>query len=257
MMAAPRLVILRGLSREAAHSRPFLAALERAIPGAALECPDLPGTGARHAEPSPVRVPAITDSLNPASRPEPVHLVGLSLGGMVAADWAERFPGSVRSLTLVNVSFGRYARPLQRLRPGEASRMLRVLLCWASVAAREAAILGLVSNRPPDPATLGHWVAIQHVRPVRLVTALAQLHAAARYRGPAAAPALPLRVLVSSSDRLVSAACSEALARAWGAPLQRHASAGHDLFLDAPDWCAARVAALVRDPSGACEPARA
>ncbi len=257
MTASPRLVILRGLSREAAHSAPFLAALAKAVPEASIECPDLPGTGVRNAERSPRTVPAITDSLRPSRRPEPAHLVGLSLGGMVAADWAARYPGSARSLTLVNVSLGRYASPLQRLRLGEAAGILRALMCWASIPVREAAILGLVSNRAADPETLGYWLGIQRARPVHLATALAQLRAAAGYRGPAAPPALPVQLLVSATDRLVSPACSQALARAWGVPLHCHASAGHDLLLDAPDWCAARVAALVRRARATCEPARA
>ncbi len=257
MTARPRLVILRGLSREAAHSAPFLAALRQVMPDAEIECPDLPGTGTRHTERSPLTVPGITDALRPSSQPEAVHLVGLSLGGMVAADWAARYPATARSLTLVNVSFGRYAAPLQRLRLAESRGALRVLLRWGSAPAREAAILGLVSNRRPDEATLARWLEIQRARPVRLATALAQLAAAARYRGAATPPGLPAQLMVSARDRLVCAACSEALALAWGTPLHRHASAGHDLFLDAPDWCAARVAALVQAAKGACGSARA
>jgi pimeloyl-ACP methyl ester carboxylesterase len=64
---------------------------------------------------------------------------------------------------------------------------------------------------------------------------LRQLWAAARYRAPAQAPA-PTLILASRNDALVDPSCSEELARRWRVPVRMHASAGHDLTLDDPDW---------------------
>jgi pimeloyl-ACP methyl ester carboxylesterase len=70
---------------------------------------------------------------------------------------------------------------------------------------------------------------------------LRQLIAAARYRGPAVAPAMPVLLLASRGDRLVDVACSRAMAARFGGALVEHADAGHDLPLDDPRWVAERV----------------
>lgn len=49
-------------------------------------------------------------------------------------------------------------------------------------------------------------------------------------------------VLNSRSDRLVSHLCSEAIARRLNLPLRVHATAGHDLPLDDPQWVAEQIA---------------
>jgi len=43
-------VLLRGLMREQRHWGAFPATLARALPGAAILTPDLPGNGTRHAQ---------------------------------------------------------------------------------------------------------------------------------------------------------------------------------------------------------------
>lgn len=63
-----------------------------------------------------------------------------------------------------------------------------------------------------------------------------QLVAAARYCAPTAAPVDLVLLLGSQEDRLVSSQCSQAIAQAWGLPLQLHPWAGHDLPLDDPQW---------------------
>ena len=47
---------------------------------------------------------------------------------------------------------------------------------------------------------------------------------------------VPILLLASLGDRLVSPRCSERIARAWNAPLRMRPDAGHDLPLDDPDW---------------------
>ena len=87
------------------------------------------------------------------------------------------------------------------------------------------------------------WAAIAAARPVRAANVLRQLLAAARYRVPERAPEVPLLVLCSQGDRLVSPQCSRVLADRWELPLRTHPWAGHDLTLDAPGWVACELAA--------------
>jgi predicted alpha/beta hydrolase family esterase len=68
--------------------------------------------------------------------------------------------------------------------------------------------------------------------------ALRQLSAAARWRLPARRPAVPMLVLGSAADRLVSVECSIAIARQWSLPLVLHLTAGHEIGMDDPAWLA-------------------
>ena len=110
---------------------------------------------------------------------------------------------------------------------------------WAGgdIEAREATVLRMTSARPAlHPAAVADWSAIYRSAPVTTANALRQLWAAARFRAALARPPVPLLLMVGAGDRLVSPACSRALARAWGVPLAVHPWAGHDLPLDDPQW---------------------
>lgn len=232
-------VLLRGLARGAGHWGDFAARLSQtlAVPTHAL---DLPGNGALHRQRSPSSVAAMTEAarvqLQAAGVAPPYHLFALSLGGMVAVDWATRHPHELAGGVLVNTSLRRFSRATQRLRPSAWPTLLGLLRPGLPVGRREAAVARL-TTRLVDPApVVAAWVALQQSQPVSAANALRQLTAASRYQAPAAAPAVPLLVLASTRDALVDVACSRRLARQWAAPLREHPGAGHDLPLDDPGW---------------------
>jgi pimeloyl-ACP methyl ester carboxylesterase len=111
----------------------------------------------------------------------------------------------------------------------------------ADALERESRILQLTSNLPVDRAVLQSWADHARTAPVTPSNALRQAVAAGCYRAPRAAPPVPMLLLASRRDRLVDVACSRAIARAWNVPLVEHASAGHDLPLDDPDWTIERI----------------
>lgn len=271
---APCWVLLRGLARESGHWGDFPERLRQALPGSRVLTPDLPGTGLRHREPGPASIEALTAALRAALPPGlgPLHLLGLSLGGMVATAWARRHPEELASLTLLNTSLRPHAGPTQRLRPAAWPMLLRHLLGpTGDLLAREATILAWTSARHAgDPVLPQAWAALARRHPVRRLTVARQLFAAARFhalappwptRASAGSPApKPIRIACGLQDRLVSPACSEALAAAWGLPLLRLPQAGHDLSLDAgvelADWLARETAATAGpDPLSGTRPA--
>lgn len=63
---------------------------------------DLPGHGEQPALTSPVTLAGLSDDVVARMPEEPVHLVGFSLGSLIAMDIAIRFPEKVLSLTCVN-----------------------------------------------------------------------------------------------------------------------------------------------------------
>ena len=242
-------VLLRGLTREAGHWGAFPAQLSLAMRGAPVVALDLPGAGRLHRMHSPLQVDAIAEHCREALRarsPAPrYHLVGLSLGGMVAAAWAVRWPEEVAACVLVNTSLRPFSALQARLRPDRWPSLLRVLVAGDARQA-ERLVLQLTSSSPErHRGAIDEWVAIRATRPVTSSNAVRQLIAAAVYRHTGPAPSVPVLVASGARDSLVDPACSAALARAWGVEHIVHPHAGHDLPLDEGPWLAARMATWI------------
>jgi pimeloyl-ACP methyl ester carboxylesterase len=234
-----RWVLLRGLTREAAHWGDFPQRLaERLGGGHTVQAIDLPGSGARHRQTSPSTVAGIArDCLARAGQGEPVVLLAMSLGAMVALEWARMAPASVAGCVLVNTSAGGRSPLWHRLRPANYARLITLIAGTLPLAERERLILAMTSSRPDDHAGLPEaWADIAARRPVSWGNAARQLLAAARWRAPDDRPGAPVLLLASRGDMLVSPKCTEHLAAAWNIPVRWHASAGHDLPLDDPAW---------------------
>jgi pimeloyl-ACP methyl ester carboxylesterase len=234
-------VLLRGLARESRHWGGFAPALRQQLPPGHTVCTvDLPGTGALWRERSPDTVAGLVQAARRelARMPHqgPCLLVALSLGGMVAREWAAQDPHAVRGCVLINTSLGGLAPFWQRLRPASYPALLGLLRPGQSALRREQAILRLTSNLPVSDAVAAAWAEYAESAPVTRSNVLIQLAAAARYRADTRAPAVPTLLLASCRDRLVSVECSRRIAQAWGVPLRVHRDAGHDLPLDDPTW---------------------
>jgi len=246
-------VLVRGLTRERAHWGPFPAVLGAALHGARVITLDLPGAGTLHGGRCPANVAAMVEACRGQLRAlridGPVHLLGLSLGGMVAAQWLLRWPQEVAGAVIVNSS-ARGLGPLhRRLRPVSWPALLRIALRWGTRAA-EHEVLQLTSSHPQRHiGLLGEWTAVQRARPVSRLNALRQLLGAARHRLPDGVPSVPVLVVCSARDALVDPRCSRVLAAAWGCDIAVHAQAGHDLPLDDAAWLAAQVADWMRRPA--------
>ena len=242
-----RWIFLRGLTREAVHWGGFANAFRQAMPGAEVLMLDLPGNGLWHARPSPLSVAAMVAQcraeLAQRGVAGPFQLLAMSLGAMVATEWARTAPAEVQGCVLINTSFGSFSPFYRRLRPRNYVALLREVLMAPSPLAAESAVLRLTSNRAQErAAVVADWVDARAQRPVSSSNALRQLVAAARYRAPRTCPVERMLLLASAQDGLVSSQCSQAVASAWACPLVLHPWAGHDLPLDDPAWVAEQVA---------------
>ena len=244
-------VLLRGLSREARHWGGFAELLRREFPDAQVFAPDLPGNGSRCREKSPLRVEPMVESLRAQLVTQgiapPYRLLAMSLGAMVAVDWAARHPDEIRCAVLVNTSLRPFSPFYRRLRPANYRRLLMLALCAGSDEDWERAILELTSRHAGAHAeVLDDWLAYRRENPVAVGNALRQLFAAARYRAPSVRPSLPLLVLSSRRDALVDSDCSHQLAKQWNLPHAVHPSAGHDLPLDDGAWVVSQIGHWLR-----------
>lgn len=229
-------LLLRGLARESGHWGGLIERLRRARPGDSFHTLDLPGTGLNNHLRSPATIAENRQFVIGASAhlPRPLTLLGMSLGGMVALDWAQNRPKDCAALVLINSSSD-MSPPWQRLLPHNWPAIVQLLLN-PDPERREMKILGLTSNGSLCKTVAGEWLEIQRLRPVSTSNVVRQLYAASRFSPAASAPPVPVLLLASRQDRLVSWHCSEALSRAWQCPMALHEGAGHDLPLDDPDW---------------------
>lgn len=244
-------VLLRGLTREARHWGGFgnqlAAQLAAHVSQGKVMALDLPGNGEFYQQPSPTSVSdmvafARLQLLNQGIKP-PYSLMAMSLGGMVASDWAQRYPQEVDRLVLINTSMKPFSRMTERLRPGNWPQLSVLAARWPDADYAENTIHRMTCHAKSQCAEdLELWRQIRKTAPVSSANALRQLLAAARFSCASAAPHRPVLVLSSGADQLVNPVCSTQLARAWQAEHYSHPWAGHDLPHDDGQWVCARIA---------------
>jgi pimeloyl-ACP methyl ester carboxylesterase len=248
-------VLLRGLTRACEHWGDFPDIFRREIaaqqPGVDLVLLDLPGNGPLFKQTSPSRVPDMVDAcreeLARRGKSGPYHLLAMSLGAMVACDWAQRFPEEISGSVLINTSLRPYSPFYRRTRPPTYWKLLATGLVRLSARWREARVLALTSRMTVErDSVIDSWVDLQRRHPVGVRNSMRQLLAAMRYRASRLRPGVPMLLLCSRADALVDWQCSQALSRAWGVPLRLHTEAGHDLPLDDPPWVARAVSEWLR-----------
>lgn len=245
------IILLRGLAREAAHWKDFPTQLHAAIGDECeIHCVDFPGCGPYFRKRALRSISAMTDfaraQLTEKNICERVIVIGISMGGMVALDWAQRFPAQLGGLVIINSSAG--DQPISwRLQPRAWVPLLTALIM--PIPLREKLVLRYVSNdRGSFKANLRGWLQIQQQRPVSRRTIITMLNAAAGFH-PLEQSIKNGLVINSAGDQLVAPAASEDLARRFAWPLFTHPSAGHDIPMDDPTWLSKTIAAWLESPN--------
>jgi pimeloyl-ACP methyl ester carboxylesterase len=170
----------------------------------------------------------------------PLLLFGNSLGGMVALEWAASYPEELAGVAIAASSASDVSPLLKRYSAlgfvlTLTNRFLR------DPERRQRRLAWLVSSRRDiRDRIVKEWIEIERARPVSFTTIRAQMGAASNWKAPRSLGVRSL-FLVGLKDRLVHPDCSRALARRYGAPLEEHPDAGHDLTTDAPDWVAGHL----------------
>lgn len=237
--------LVRGLIREKGHWKALAEELQQHFPETDITMIDIPGAGDHVKKSSPFTIGTMVEEmrrefLEKKKVYETSILIAISLGGMIAVEWMKRYPEDFHHVTLINTSLGSVSRAHERLHPLAFIHLLKVP--FLKGRAKEARILRLVSNhKQVFDKTLNHWEMIQRARPVSLSNTLRQLMAAAMYGAGNFKPAVPVMLLASLNDRMVSVNCSRELARRWNAPIKEHPTGGHDLSVDDPAWVVLKI----------------
>lgn len=230
-------VLVRGLGRSSEHWLDFPGILKNALGEVQIHTPDLPGFGHRYYDNSPLLVTKMREYAQ-KQLPEGIdsfNIIGLSLGGMVAMDWAAN-DDRIKKIVLINSS-SRLSPPWRRLKPSAMKPFLAALNKYRN---REQAALAVVSNKPASQNTIDEYLRILKEQPFRWPNVVKQLMAAGLFSPPRLSQ--PGLIICSHGDRLVNYQCSIQLAKYLGYPVVEHQYAGHDLPLDDPHWLAQQIA---------------
>lgn len=249
-MASPtitssRWVFLRGLAREAAHWGDFVNVFKKTL-NAEVHCLDLPGAGRFHHVNCPLTVKEMAEFVRRQAHDEglteePLNILAVSLGGMVALEWLTRYTEEISSAVMINSSLGGLSPFYRRLRWQIYGDFLQVAT-GNSAEEREKRILKLISHRQEAHEKISReWAEIHQLRPISPLNIARQLAAAAQYRGPQLAPTQPLLWLAGEQDRLVDCSCTYDLQIKFGGDISLHPWGGHDLTLDDGPWVAENV----------------
>ena len=201
---------------------------------------DFPGFGTESERASPFTIDGIVDDVRrrwlaiPKEKGEVCYLLAVSLGGMVAMNWASRFSDDFQGLVLINSSATGLSPFNKRLKPKNYPRILS-FFAGASVESRERKILEMTTNLSGERLSGLAQRHTEFAKKVRKKDALAQIVSALRFIPPAKI-SIPLFVLGARGDQLVDVSCSERIASHFGGLLEIHETANHDLATDDGPW---------------------
>ncbi|TVQ78800.1 MAG: alpha/beta hydrolase [Bradymonadales bacterium] len=232
-------LFLRGLARSQKHWADFPHRFETKIEGAKVCCLDNPGFGTEQQSQSPLSVAAIQENLRgrwlslAETQSGPWAILGISLGGMIAYHWLKKDPQDFEAAVFINSSAANLGKPWERLQLSSFVKLLGAVSTLDSVE-REKRILRISCERPfSDLPFPPEGVSVKQ--------ALRQLVAATRFKIAGRLSQNSL-LLCSLKDQIVSPKVSQNFGKAVGSSIRVHASAGHDIPLDDPDWTIQQIA---------------
>lgn len=238
---------IRGLGRGAPHWGEFVSEFQKHFPQDEVEMIDAAGNGSRVDEKSCWSISESVQDIRTRSqllkKNKKVHLLTISLGGMIAAEWAKAHPDELEKVFMINTSDAGSCLPWERMQPKAALSILKIMLNKDPVH-RERLIFDLTINHH---LRKDFWVEqFSKITPTSRQNILIQLLSAGSYKFPKQKPKAQIYLLASQADRLVSPKCSEKIAKMWNAPLLRSPTEGHDLPQENPQWLCKKLSEIVK-----------
>ena len=231
------ILMIRGLGRGTEHWGKFPNLIEQKLNHQTYTM-DVPGMDSKTKK-APISILEITDQMRQEwkklDQSQPWSIIAISLGGMIALDWAARYPDDFAKVITINTSSRDQSGIFERLSPFALKTFFNVAR-EKNPYRREKQILNLVfTTTKPTEELINLWVAATAKTNFKVKTVIKQLWAASHFKLPKKINS-PLLVLAGKGDKLASYTCSEKIAKHFGADFKLHESSGHDIPIDAPDW---------------------
>ena len=231
-------ILLRGLGRHSLFWGEFPEKLKTSLaPESSILCLDLPGLNGEKTNFKSIS--DITDEMRSAwlkqKKDGPWSIAAISLGGMIALNWASRYPGDFKHLVTINSSDAKLSPVYERLTPTAVKYLFKILK-EPSLRIKEKYVLEATSNLIEiNDDILDKYEEIALKSKINLRILIKQLWAAFHFKSPNKIE-IPYTVLTSKGDKFVSFKCSKKLAKRYNANIFVHDVAGHDIPLDDPSW---------------------
>lgn len=237
-----RWIWIRGLARNSVHWGPFPEVFKTQFPKDQVEMIDIRGNGSEAHIPSYLSIEENVRDLRARSRllqEGPVHLLSISLGSMIAIDWAHLFPQEIAGLVVINTSDPTNSKFYERLNPRNYLGLFKAARSLHDAYQAESYVMEMVS---PNCKEKEKWLQAFSKQPMTKVTnVVRQLVAASRFQIPKEKPDCPTLILGSHGDRFVNPSCTEKIGKMWGQDPIWHPSAGHETALEDPEWVCAQL----------------
>jgi pimeloyl-ACP methyl ester carboxylesterase len=236
-----RWIFLRGLARSSCHWHEFPTVFKKYFPEAEIEFLDIRGNGDQAYMPSFTTAIENVRDLRSRSlllKKGPVNLLSISLGSMIAIEWASQFPQDVQNLIVMNTSDNRTSHFWERLNLSNFSNYLQAIKAPDYSTEKELAILNFTAQNLKNKKEVAEVFAKMTMTSKE--NTLRQLVAAMRFRLPAK-PQVPVLLIGSHGDQMVSPACTKNIEKSWNIEAVWHPSAGHEITLEEPEWVAQQL----------------
>lgn len=235
-----QIFLLIGLTKESEHwDEEFVSEIKNHFQSENIVRIDLPGSGVRLKEKSPLSIEEIvrstrsyySDKFEEGSQR---IIISISMGGMVGSKWCHLYPDDFSHFVIMNSSFKNFSGLTQRVQP---KAMLEFLKIFATKdhQEREKKIIELCSNREEKhKKILERWIEIAQERAMSQENMARQTFAAAKYKMDFKLPQKVL-VVVAKHDRLAHYSCSLKLNDFWDKDLHviDDPKVGHAIHIDA------------------------
>lgn len=233
-----------GIGREPENWKHPINELQQALPDFEIIALDNPGMGINHKMRTPLLINGNLNFLKKkfdTLKGDENYLLGWSMGGMIVAKWSQLYPNDMKGIMLMTTSFGSLQMPWYRLR---LSILPKVgLAIFSKGMLREKLMYDSICNNQNNKQMLiQEWYNTQKERPVTTLNILRQLNACIYFLGIKFKQNHPTLIIGAPNDHLVNNKCSVKLAKKWSsATYVEHATAGHDVFNDAPQWVSSEI----------------
>lgn len=232
---------------ESFHWWDFLPLMKNRFPGDEIETVDIRGTGATGQQLTPLSVSKNIEALRAQVQGQGKKiLVGFSLGGILALEWAHQHPDEVDSVVVINGSQSD-SFLFRRMRPSALAKIVRFSLARDPLQSQLLS-LGMTTSLPLEKRKIlaEKWHQRAEEYPIRPQNFIRQMVLASRL--PARKETkVPVLLVHSKNDQVVHPSCSLKIASRWKAPMADHPTAGHDITLEDPQWVLDQLASWIRN----------
>ncbi len=238
------ILLLRGINSDSRYWLDFPNEFDEDIK---ILIVDLPGTGKNLESKTPLsiseHVKFLRNQINPDHLSRGMHIIGLSLGGMIAIQWLSMFPNEIKSVTAMSSTGGKFFSSITRINPINWFKLTFSMTVDKIFRTNffPKNLVSVVTNIPKD-SSRNNWIltkftSLGNESRVPMFSTLRQIIAASRWSPDFSnSPKLGNRVLLlkAQHDRFIPPKAVNRLHNMIPNSVLHEISSGHQISLSHP-----------------------